>query len=50
MTEMNELYEEMKAALTYFGLRFCDMNKVEVTISNNKIIFTYGKYKLEQTL
>lgn len=38
---MDMLYGWMKEALAHFGLRFCDMDKVTVTIQGGEIKFSY---------
>lgn len=38
-----DLYGEIKAALTYFGLRFNEMDKVKVTRTPNALVFRYGE-------
>ena len=42
-----ELYEEIKAFLRYAGLAFADMDKVQVTIENNKLYFAHGRTRSE---
>ena len=37
----DDLYEEMKEALSYLGLRFHDRHLVKVTIVDNKLVFTH---------
>jgi len=39
---MSELYQEMKDALDYLGLRFHQMDQVEVTLRGHCIVFSYG--------
>ena len=39
---MQTLYDEMKEALAYFGLKFHQMGEVEVRISDCEIIFSHG--------
>jgi hypothetical protein len=36
------LYEEMKYALSYFGLNFSQMNLVHVKLSEGAILFLYN--------
>ena len=38
-----ELYEEIKAFLRYAGLAFADMDKVQVTIEDDKLVFHHGR-------
>ncbi len=38
---MQQVYDQMKFALNYFGLRFSEMDKVNVEIKENSVIFTY---------
>lgn len=47
---MEELYEEMKAALKYFGLAFNEMDKVNMSLKDNAVIFTHGKASISVTL
>lgn len=37
----DDLYEEMKAALKHFGLRFHDRHLVTVIIQGDELIFRY---------
>lgn len=39
---MEELYQEMKKALVYFGLSFHQMALVEVAIEDKSIVFSYN--------
>ena len=51
---MEELYEKMKEALCYFGLRFSEMDKVGVYLSSEGldrfIVFTYNKSELKNLI
>lgn len=38
----DDLYQEIKAALEYFGLRFKEMHLVEVRFHDGEIEFSYG--------
>lgn len=44
-----ELYEEIKAALRYFGLGFSQMDQIKVTFSNGAVQFHYGGRAIEVT-
>lgn len=37
-----ELYQEIKDALATFGLRFNEMDKVEVALNDDAITFSYA--------
>ena len=37
-----ELYQEMKDALAYFGLSFHSKDHVTVSIDGNKLVFAYN--------
>lgn len=37
----DDLYEELKEALKYLGLRFHERDQVKVTIVDNELVFTY---------
>lgn len=39
---MKNLYEEMKDALDFFGLNFKDMDKVQVSLADDGLCFTYN--------
>lgn len=43
---MEELYQQMKSALDFFGLRFHAMDKVEVIIQGDFVIFKYGNMQV----
>lgn len=38
---MDDLYEEMKSALSYFGLRFSAKDQVKVYICDDRLIFEF---------
>lgn len=42
MVNMQQLYEEMKAALEYFGVRFADMEQVQVTVGDDTLSFVHN--------
>lgn len=35
------LYDEMKDALSYFGLKWADRDKMDVTFHKNVVVFSY---------
>lgn len=39
---LDELREELKDVLSYFGLAYGDGDQVEVTVSEGKLSFKYG--------
>lgn len=47
-SSMQLIYDEMKAALTYFGLRFHDMDKVEMyfEVGSGNVVFEYEGRKI----
>lgn len=38
----DELYEELKSALRYFGLAWGQKSEVQVCIQNDALLFTHG--------
>lgn len=38
---MGDVYEEMKAALKFFGLAFSKMHEVEFTVKDGTVIFSH---------
>jgi len=47
MSNCQELYDEMKNALQYFGLRFSEMNQVSFELFDGYIVFYYGNRRLQ---
>lgn len=45
-----QLYQEMKDALDYFGLSFHSKDHVVVTIEGNKLIFSYNNRSVAVTI
>ena len=43
MMDADQLYEEMKAALRYFGLEFFEKDKMTIRTTVDEIIFSYGE-------
>lgn len=39
-----ELYDEIKAALKYFGLSFSQMDQVKVLLGEGQLVLRYGVY------
>jgi hypothetical protein len=39
----DELYDQIKAALRYFGLDWNEKDKIEVRFENGAIVFVHGK-------
>lgn len=42
MKNAAEFYDQMKAALEFFGLRFHDMDKMSLTFIEGACVFSYG--------
>lgn len=38
------LYDRIKEALAFFGLRFAEMGQMTVEFEPDRIVFTYGGY------
>ena len=47
--KMLELYEDMKDALSSFGLKFHDMKEVDVAVEDGKVVFSYSEGKHDMT-
>ncbi|MNJ71248.1 hypothetical protein D3C77_677680 [compost metagenome] len=47
MSNAQELYDEIKQALNYFGIRFHDMHLMTVEFHAEGVTFIYGNRKLE---
>lgn len=45
-----QLYQEMKDALDYFGLSFHEKDKMVVTIEGNQIVFSYNNRSISVTI
>ena len=46
----SELYEEMKEALNFFGLRFHEMDQMEIDAYDGYVIFRHGKRSITVTV
>jgi len=46
----SELYEEMKEAPKFFGLRFHEMDQMEIDAHEGYVIFRYGKRSISVNL
>jgi hypothetical protein len=44
--DAQELYDEIKAALKYFGLRFSEMDKVQIELQEGRMVLRYGVYAI----
>jgi len=42
MKNAAEFYDQMKAALEFFGLRFHQMDKMTLSFQDGACVFTYG--------
>lgn len=47
MSNAQELYDEIKQALDYFGLRFHEMSQMTVEFHVHGVTFIYGNKRLE---
>lgn len=46
MKTAQDFYDQIKAALDFFGLRFHDMGKVTVSFQEGSVTFTYGAHSI----
>lgn len=42
----HQLYDEIKAFLNHVGLKFSEMDKVEVRFEAGGVVFSYGHYEM----
>lgn len=42
----HDLYDEIKAFLNHVGLKFSEMDKVEVQFAQDRVTFVYGAYEM----